>query len=59
MHRPANDNRIETTSRKIAILSTMIEKMEADLGAAEGRRKALIKLIRMGRERLAHLESLH
>ena len=60
MSRAPNDDRIETTSGKIAFFSAMIEKMEGDLDDAEGRRKeALIKLIQIGQERLAHLKSLN
>jgi hypothetical protein len=52
----ANDNKIVTTARKIHVLYTMLEKMQAALRHAEGRRRRkLLRLIGVGHRRLAEL----
>jgi hypothetical protein len=60
MNSAANDNRIETVDGKIGYIARMIEQMKFDLkGADEKRGEALLKLIRMGHERIAELRALH
>ena len=49
-----------SAERMIALLSAQIEKMQSELGEAEGeRRDMLIKLIRIGSKRLSYLRTLH
>lgn len=60
MNRIVNDNCIKTTERKLEVLSYAVEKMEGELNEADGKRKeALLKLIRMGRQRIKELRMLH
>jgi hypothetical protein len=60
MNSPANDNAIKTAERKIHILTHSIAKVDGELDHAEGpRKRALVKLIRMGRRRIEELRTLH
>ena len=60
MNRPANIDDLKSIEGKLRLLYRMIEKMQDELDEAEGERKrALLKLIRMGQERLRELRTLH